>query len=57
MELQELVEITTNLFYANCSSFNVILSKQKELLAVMNPKCNIQQIDYKKVNNYIKYLK
>lgn len=57
MQLQELIEITDELFYADSTSYRVIASKQKELFTIIKPTTNIKKIDYKLINQYILYLK
>lgn len=57
MQLQELIKLTDNLFYANSSSYKVIMSKQKELLAIIKPTTDIKKIDYKAVEKYLNALK
>ena len=57
MQLQELIRLTDNLFYANSSSYKVIMSKQKELLAIIKPTTDIKKIDYKAVEKYLNALK
>ena len=54
MQLQELVNITNRLFYEDTASYRVIVSKQKELLEIMNPTFDIKSINYEKINSYIK---
>lgn len=57
MQLQELVNITNQLFYEDTSSYRVIVSKQNELLEIMNPECDIKSINYERINSYIQTLK
>lgn len=57
MKLEELIEITLDLFYAESSSYYVILSIKKELLELLNPSRDIKSIDYNVINKYIKCLR
>lgn len=57
MHLQELVNITDQLFYEDTASYRVIVSKQKELLEIMKPECDIKSINYEKINAYLQELK
>lgn len=54
MQLQELIETTDELFYADSPSYKVILSKQKELLEIVKPETDINKIDNNTVNKIIK---
>lgn len=57
MQFQELITITDKLFYADSSSYKVISSKQRELIAFLSPTLDIKRIDCKKINAYIAYLR
>ena len=57
MQLEELVNITNQLFYEDTASYRVIVSKQKELLEIMKPECDIKTIDFEKINCYLQTLK
>lgn len=57
MQLQQLTQITDNLFYADTSSYKVITSKQKELLEFIGANKDITKIDVNIINKYITYLK
>ena len=48
MQLEELVNITNQLFYEDTASYRVIVSKQKELLEIMNPTSDIKSINYER---------
>lgn len=57
MQLIELTETLNDLYFNNSSSLNVINSKCKELLELINPKTDIKNIDIKIINKYIKTLR
>lgn len=57
MNLEQLTNEVNNLFYNDTSSYKTITSIQKELLAVLNPRMDIKNIDRKCINKYFNYLK
>lgn len=56
MQLEELTNTVNKLFYDNSSSYKVIASKQKELLAILGASTDIKTITDKKVNYYLQEL-
>lgn len=56
MQLEELTNTVNKLFYDNSSSYKVIASKQKELLAILGANTDIKTITDKKVNEYLQEL-
>ena len=56
MQLQELTNTVNKLFYDNSSSYKVIASKQKELLAILGASTEVNKITDKKVNEYLQEL-
>ena len=56
MQLEELTNTVNKLFYDNSSSYKVIASKQKELLAILGASTEVKTITDKKVNEYLQEL-
>lgn len=56
MQLEELTNIVNKLFYDDSSSYRVIASKQKELLAILGANTDITKITDKKINKYLQEL-
>lgn len=55
MKLKELVD-TVDETFENTSSYKVIISKSKELINFFGSNCDIQEIKYRQIMNYRKYL-
>ena len=56
MNLEQLTNTVNKIFYNNSSSYKVIASKQKELLAILGASTDIRTISDSKVNNYVQEL-
>lgn len=56
MKLEELTNTVNKLFYDDSSSYRVIASKQKELLAILGADTDISKITDKKINEYLQEL-
>ena len=56
MNLQELTNTVNKLFYDNSSSYKVIASKQKELLAILGSSLDIKKITDDKIKKYLQEL-
>lgn len=57
MNIAQLMDLADRLFYIDSSGYQNLISKQKEILSIIKPATNIKNIDYKKINKYVEYLK
>jgi integrase len=56
MNLEQLTDTVNKIFYNNSSSYKVIASKQKELLAILGANLNINKLTNEKINCYFEAL-